>query len=212
VGAAQATVNGQISQGAAYVFVAPSTGWVSATQNAKLVASNGISEDLFGTSIAISPDTTTVAVGAEAADVNGNGGQGAVYVFLKPTGGWAGEPLSQTAELTASDGLQEDYFGAAVAINFKATTIAVGAPFAPYFNNGKYIGPGPGKVYTYVKPQTGWANTSTYSQKLVVSGGKNGAEYGSSVGTNTNTLAAGAIGATINNQTNQGAAFIAGVK
>jgi hypothetical protein len=212
VGAAQATVNGQISQGAAYVFVAPSTGWTNATQNAKLLASDGISEDLLGTSIAISPDTTTVAVGAEAADVNGNGGQGAVYVFLKPTGGWAGEPLDQTAKLTASDGLQEDYFGAAVAINSKANTIVVGAPFAPYFNNGKYVGPGPGKVYTYLKPQAGWANTSTYSQELVVSGGKNGAEYGSSVGTNTNTLAAGAIGATISYKTNQGAAFIAGVK
>jgi hypothetical protein len=209
VDAVQAAINGQASQGAAYVFVAPSTGWIDATQNAKLVASDGAPGDLLGASIAISSDTTTVVAGAEAASVGGNSGQGAVYVFVEPTGGWAGGPLNQTAKLTASDGLQLDYFGASVALNFEANSIAVGAPLAPYSTSGKYIGPGPGKVYTYLKPQGGWANTSTYSQKLVVSGGKNGAQYGISIGTNANTLAAGTVNATIAGKTSQGAAFIA---
>jgi hypothetical protein len=47
---------------------------------------------------------------------------------------------------------------------------------------------------------------------LVVQGGKPGAEYGISVGTNTNTLAVGAICATISGHTDQGAVFVAGVK
>jgi trimeric autotransporter adhesin len=209
VDAVQATVNSQVSQGAAYVFVAPSTGWIDATQNAKLVASDGAPGDLLGGSIVLSSDTTTVVAGAEAAGVGGNSGQGAVYVFVEPTGGWTGNPLNQTAKLTASDGVQLDYFGASVALNFEANSIVVGAPLAPYSTTGKYIGPGPGKVYTYLKPQTGWANTSTYSQELVVSGGKNGAQYGISVGANTNTLAAGTVNATIAGKTSQGAAFIA---
>jgi len=47
---------------------------------------------------------------------------------------------------------------------------------------------------------------------LKVTGGKNGAEYGFSVGTNTNTLAAGSICAATKTLTDQGAAFIAGEK
>jgi hypothetical protein len=212
VGSLQATVGSNSYQGAAYVYVAPSSGWVDATENAKLVASDGQSEDLLGSSVAIDSQTDTIVVGAEAANVNGNGGQGAAYVYVEPTGGWSGEPLSQTAKLTASDGLQQDYFGTSVSINFNDTTIAVGAPLAPYFTTGKYIGPGPGKVYTYVKPSTGWANTDVYTQELVVAGGKKGSLYGISVGTNTNTLAAGAIGAETGGKTDQGAAFIAGAK
>jgi trimeric autotransporter adhesin len=208
IGAPQANVNGNIAEGAAYVFVAPSTGWVDATDNVKLIEETGFSEDLFGFSVAISSDTTTAVVGAEGANVDQNEGQGAAYVFVKPSSGWSNGPLDPTAELTASDGLQEDYFGAAVSINYNNTTIAVGAPFAPYSN----LGPGPGKVYTYAKPSGGWATTSTYAQELVVQGGKPGAEYGISVGTNTNTLAVGAICATISGHTDQGAVFVAGVK
>ena len=212
VGALQATVGSNPYQGAAYVYVAPSSGWVNATENAKLVASDGLPEDQLGSSVAIDSQTTTIVVGAEAANVNGNGGQGAAYIFEAPTGGWSGEPLSQTAKLTASDGLQQDYFGTAVSINYNDTTIAVGAPLAPYYTTGKYIGPGPGKVYTYVKPSSGWASTDVYTQELVVAGGKKGSQYGVSVGTNTNTLAAGAIEAQIGGKTDQGAVFIAGAK
>jgi hypothetical protein len=213
VGAVQAAINGNATQGAAYMFVEPSGGWVDATQSAKLVASDGVSQDLLGASVAISSDTTTAVVGAESATVSGNSGQGAVYVFLEPTGGWTtGGTINQTAKLTASDGLPIDYFGTSVALNYEANTIAVGAPLAPYSTSGNYLGPGPGKVYTYSKPSGGWATTDTYTQELVVSGGKNGARYGISVGVNTNTLAAGADQGTIAGTTDQGAAFVAAQK
>ncbi len=209
VGAVQATVGGNQSQGAAYVFVEPTSGgWVNANENAKLTAKLGASEDLLGSSIGISSDTTTVVSGAEAANINGNGGQGAAYVFVRPSGGWTGS-LNETAELTASDGVQEDYFGTSVAMNYNGSQIVVGAPLAPYSTTGKYIGPGPGKVYTYTKPTGGWATTQTYTQELVVKGGKNGAEYGISVGVNSNSMAAGAIEADIAGKTDQGAAFVA---
>jgi hypothetical protein len=80
-GAPFATVNGHQFQGAAYVFVKPPGGWASETQQAKLTASDGAFDDMFG-SVAASRDT--VVAGAAFATVNGHGIQGATYVFGLP--------------------------------------------------------------------------------------------------------------------------------
>ena len=82
VGAWNATVDGNASQGAAYVFTEPASGWANMTQTAKLTASDGAAGDLFGTSVSISGNT--VVVGAWGATVDGNAGQGAAYVFATP--------------------------------------------------------------------------------------------------------------------------------
>ncbi len=54
-------------------------------QQAKLTASDGAGDDLFGNSVGISGDT--VVVGAPLADVDGKTNQGAAYVFadMPPT-------------------------------------------------------------------------------------------------------------------------------
>src|SRR5205823_1216513 len=57
----------------------PAAGWTDATQTAKLTASDGATNDDFGTSVGVSGDT--VVVGAFLADVGANPNQGAVYVF-----------------------------------------------------------------------------------------------------------------------------------
>ena len=80
-------------QGSAYVFVKPAGGWAGLLQeNAKLVASDGATDDLvftaFDESVAVSGDT--VVVGAAGDDVGTNSDQGSAYVFVKPVGGWAG--------------------------------------------------------------------------------------------------------------------------
>ncbi len=141
VGAVQAAVAGQAAQGAAYVFVEPSGGWVSETEAAKLTASDGQPEDQLGASIAVSADATLVVSGAQAANVQGNVGQGAAYVFLEPTGGRS-SAINETAKLTASDGNEDDYFGASVAMNFNANTILAGAPLAPNPTPNNTRGPG----------------------------------------------------------------------
>ena len=105
-GAPLTTVNGNIHQGAVYVFVKPKNGWAHATQTAELTASDGgigqefggnnLSSPFFGgNAVAISGDTIVVA-----APSNG------VYVFVKPNSGW--RDATQTAKLTASN---EDYPG-----------------------------------------------------------------------------------------------------
>ena len=64
---------GQTSPGAAYVFVRPGTAW---SQRAKLTASDGVSRDFFGDSVAIWK--WAAVVGAP----NNNRVTGAAYVFV----------------------------------------------------------------------------------------------------------------------------------
>ncbi len=121
VGADQAMIGAKAKQGSAYVFVRPSTGWDHATENAKLIASDGAANDRLGSSVAVNGDA--VVVGAHYAAISGQA-RGAAYVFRKPAAGWSGNP-SQTAKLSAADGEFEDYFGKAVAVS--ADTVVVGA-------------------------------------------------------------------------------------
>ena len=93
-------------------------------QEAKLTASDGTADDGFGVSVAISGNT--VVVGAPWTPFNPDTwepGPGAAYVFAEPGSGWA--TMTQTAELTASDGAAGDGFGVSVSIS--GNTVVVGA-------------------------------------------------------------------------------------
>jgi hypothetical protein len=81
--------------------------------------------------VAVSRDT--IVAGAVGATVNGNSGQGAAYVFIKPARGWA--DATQTAKLTASDGAAGDNFGASVAVS--GDTIVAGALGATVNGNSR---------------------------------------------------------------------------
>jgi len=58
-----------LSSGSAYIFEKPVDGWVDTTETAKLTASNGRSNDYFGTAVSISGDYAIV--GAYRGSVNG---------------------------------------------------------------------------------------------------------------------------------------------
>src|SRR5204862_541460 len=107
VGAFSATVNGVVSQGAAYVFTRSTNTW---SENQKLVASDGGLFDNFGASVAL--DRDTALVGAYGATVDGHTGQGAAYIFTN-----SGGTLTQTQKLTANDGESNANFGNAVALD-----------------------------------------------------------------------------------------------
>ncbi len=102
VGADGDDVGANADQGSAYVFVKPGGGWVSATETAKLTASDGAASDHLGTSVAVSGDTVVVGRPSTVARL----GQGSAYVFVKPGGGWVS--ATETAKLTASDGAADD--------------------------------------------------------------------------------------------------------
>jgi hypothetical protein len=75
-GASGAAVAG--GRGAAYEFGKPAGGWASETETAKLAGADG---GLFGSSVAISDDGSTLVAGALGVIVSGNLNQGAAYVF-----------------------------------------------------------------------------------------------------------------------------------
>lgn len=116
--------------GAAYVFSRKGTDW---SQTAYIKASNAEAFDYFGSSISLSADGETLAVGATA-ESNGAAGvnpahddtikrrSGAVYVFSRASGAWA-----QRAYLKASNPGKDHRFGYSVALSAEGSTLAVGA-------------------------------------------------------------------------------------
>lgn len=136
-GALNADTNGAAAagtqQGAVYVFVRPGAAWgATASQTAKLTASDGANGDQLGRSVAVSADGATVVAGAPDADTNGASAgeeQGAAYVFVRPGAAW-GAAVSQAVRLTASDGVNGDVLGVPVAVSADGTTVVAGAPHA----------------------------------------------------------------------------------
>ena len=185
-------------QGAAYVFVEPAGGWASATQTAKLTASDGAVNDRLGESVAISG--ATIVAGVSSAMVGTNSDQGAVYVFVEPAGGWANG--TQAAKLTASDGAADDFLG--VSVGVAGNTIVADAPYDLVGANSHE-----GAVYVFVEPAGGWAN-GTQTAKLTSSDGAANDEFGYSVAVSGATIVAGAPSAAVGGNNYRGAAYVFG--
>jgi hypothetical protein len=113
--------------GAVYVFVKPAAGWKDMTETAELTAPDALD---LGWSVAISGNR--ILGGAFLTTVGTNQFQGAAYLYVRPKSGWK-TTHEFTAELTSSDGLPNDEFGASVGIS--GTTAAAGAPFATIGSN-----------------------------------------------------------------------------
>lgn len=174
VGAPGANIGSNTEQGAAYVFVKPEGGWTNMTETAKLTDSNGFTQQLFGNSVAI--NNTTIVAGT------GNGAQNPVYVFARPVSGWV--DMTETAQLTPSDGTSVDFFGYSVGI--RNDTIVTTAPFVEVGSNAAQ-----GAAYVYVKPASGWVNM-TETAKLTASNGGVASQLGRSLSVTNNGIVVGA--------------------
>ena len=121
VGAFDANIE---NTGVAYVFVKPSSGWGNMTQTAMLKPSDG--GEGFGTSVAISGNTIVVGAANASNEYGRSGAQtqgpGAAYIFVKPASGW--KDMTETAKITASDGVGGDAFGYNVSISGKPSQSA----------------------------------------------------------------------------------------
>ena len=159
--------------GSAYLFTRPRSGtWQSTSVAIEVNAPEGEGLGTFGWSVAITDDT--LAVGMPSMD-----GLGSVYVFTKPTGGWASVPAP--VKLTPSDGRNGDMFGASVAVS--GDTVVVGAS-----GTGSYDLPG--AAYVFTKPATGWASTSNEA-KLTPEASEPGDWFGTSVAVDGDTVVVG---------------------
>jgi hypothetical protein len=167
-----------------------------AQRDPKVRAADGAAGDLFGESVSVSDNT--VVVGAPDAAVNGDGGQGAVYVFA--VYGRHNSAAREVAKLTASDGAAGDGLGSSVSI--ADGTVVAGAPYATVAGNALQ-----GAVYVFREARSGWA-TATESQKLTASDGVAGDNLGTSVAIAHRTVAAGAPSAMVGDNSGQGAVYV----
>jgi PKD repeat protein len=178
VGAYQNDDNGTDS-GSAYIFHYDGIAW---SQQALLVASDGILGDYFGCSVSISGDYAVV--GACQNDDNGSD-SGSAYVFYRNGTMW-----SQQAILNASDGATGDNFGQSVSIN--GDYVIVGA-------NGDTAG----SAYVFHRYSTNWVQEA----KLTALDGASNDNFGYSVSINGDTALIGAW-ADDDSGTSSGSAYV----
>jgi hypothetical protein len=122
------------SKGSAYVFIRTGTSW---TQQAKLLASDGATDDGFGSSASL--DNNTALIGSQAWF-----NPGSVYVFIRTGTSW-----TQQAKLLASDGETNDFFGWHVSLSGNTALIgASGDDDNGYESGSAYIFTRTGTVWT----------------------------------------------------------------
>lgn len=141
-----------------------------------ILTDQSLSNDEFGTTVAISADGKIVAVGASA-------NEGAVYIYVEPATGWT-STSSYSAKLTTGSS-QVSGFGYSVAISPDGKTIAAGAPNATSPTGSQ------GVILIFEEPAGGWVSSSHPSAELYTNGTLTGGSLGGFVATNGNTVAAG---------------------
>jgi hypothetical protein len=191
VGADFDTLDGSFNgtrTGAAYIFIRTGATW---TQQARLVAPDGATNDHFGWDVAISGDT--VIIGAYDHKIGANTSQGAAYVYTRSGTSWT---LQQ--KLTANDGGANDSFGYSVALD--GDTAAIGALNDDIFatNDNR------GSAYVFTRTGATWAQQA----KFTAQADKAGNGFGTDVAVSANTVVVGHPLETIGTTPNQGAAYV----
>ncbi len=172
-----------VDQGAAYVFTRSGGTW---TEKAKVTASDGAVDALFGFSVAVAGDT--MVIGAPSDD------QGSAYVFTRAAGSWA-----EQTKLTASDATvaNDASFGERVALS--GESVVVGAP-------GDDIGANSDQGSAYVFTRSG--GTWTEQAKLTASDGAATDQFGFWVSVSGNTAVVGAFFDDVGANPDQGSAYV----
>lgn len=184
--------------GAAYVFRYDSTGWA---QEVYIKANATDVSDKFGTSLSLSSDGNTLAIGAPLEDSTSTGGEldntltnsGAAYVFNFDGNNWAQTALIKTAYADA-----DDNFGHALSLNASGDVLAVAAPY----EDGNAIGTlgdatvndvnttDSGAVYLFELTNNAWLETAYI--KASNTDGNDQFGYALSLSEDGNTLVVGA--------------------
>lgn len=150
--------------GSAYVYTHSGGSW---SEQAKLSATDGDSDDNFGTAGALSGDGQRAIVTA-GGDEDPNGpGSGSAYVFSRANGSW-----TQQSKLIADDGDADDTFGSAVALDETGTTALIAAS-----NDDDPYGSNSGSVYAFTLTENVWVQQA----KINPTDGDPGDRFGASV-------------------------------
>jgi hypothetical protein len=124
------------NDGSVYVFTRSGSTW---TDQAFIVASDRETNDVFGSSVAISQDGNTLLIGATGETTSPNTSNGAAYVFVRSGSTW-----TEQQKLLASVPGTYDSFGTTVTISSDGNTAAIGAP-----TKDKAVNDDTGAVYMF---------------------------------------------------------------
>ena len=182
VGARYADENFMGDQGAAYVFVRSGGIW---TEEQKITDGDGMPQDRFGTSVALSVDTLVVGVDPVVR-------QGAAYVFVRSGGVWRPQQ-----KLTNGAKTPYDSFGTTVDVDLN--TVVVGAPHDTIGANSQQ-----GSAYVFVRNETVWSQQA----KLIAGDGAASDQFGCSVAVSGNSVVVGAHLDTVGTTSRQGSAYV----
>ncbi|MBK9736477.1 MAG: FG-GAP repeat protein [Saprospiraceae bacterium] len=187
VGTPYKDVGGNPNQGKVYIFIRNGSSW---TEQASIVASDGTTGDIFGSSVAISG--YYVIIGAMFKNVGANNYQGKAYIFKR-----SGTTWTEQADLVASDGAYNDNFSISVSISGDYAIVGAG---------NKNVGgiTTQGKAYIYHRSGTNW----TQQASIVASDGAADDKFGESVSISNNYAIVGAFGKDLGVSINQGKAYI----
>jgi hypothetical protein len=170
-----------IDQGSAYVFTRTGSTW---TEQARLVAADGLPRDAFGDSVAVARDT--VVIGAAFDDIGLNPKQGSAYVFVRNGGSWA-----QHAKLIAPapHGDPGDLFGRSVATDGEVVIV------------GSHFDEDGGSVYVFNRVTGTWSGPTRLTAA-------DSALLGVSLAMSGDTVIAGANFTQVGDNASQGAAYV----
>jgi len=186
VGASGYSVGAQLDRGAAYFLTRNNNIW---TQHSVVLAPDGLSEDVFGTTVSISGNTAAIA--APHSKVNNLIRVGKVYIYQLINNTW-----TYMTTLTPPIIARMEKFGSD--LHLKGDTLVIGAS---QFNGP--IDNKAGKVYVYVRSGNSWNLQATLSP----SDGKTADAFGSSVHYNAGYIIAGSPNAEVMANENQGKAY-----
>ena len=156
-----------IDAGAVYIYVKGSMGW---SEQARLVADDGMDGDQFGHAVAVHGNT--IAIGAHLADTPASQEVGKVYVYSSNGPLW-----SQQAIISLPDGASGSLFGSSIAL--ENTSLVVGAP-----ENDANTG----RVYVFEQLGDLWVREAV----LASSDGAIGDRFGADVAIDDNYILVGA--------------------
>ncbi len=187
VGAYFDRVGRNYRQGSAHVYRWTGSQWI---WEATLVAPDGVPNDNFGVSVALSGDTAVI--GANHISQGSDNAQGTAYVFVREGTSW-----TLQARLVASDRAASDHFGGAVAV-FGNTAI-IGAGGKSIGGNGNQ-----GAVYVFARTGTTWSQEA----RLTASDGATSDFFGDAVALSSSVVVVGAFGDDVATNIDQGSVYV----
>lgn len=184
VGAIQADVGGNADQGAVYLYGRNQGGPSQWGLIRKLVASDGIADDQFGSALAADGDL--MVVGAAGADLGGVVNQGAAYILERNQGG--ADTWGQVKKLTVPTAPSSASFGHSLSISGDTVVVSTSA-----------------SAHVYSRNQGG---SDAWGLVTVLDPVDDPLGFGSSVAISADLIAVGAMWANVGSNSHQGAAYL----